>query len=248
MKEFEQELSDAIGQRNIAWHHERLGRFTSSRFGDLMRRGKASTKQMRASLTKGLKCGDITDQMYKAQISEIEALEYESNFGDACKTYVYEKIGEILTQSVHDSGGSAATEWGNDQEAHAVNWYIEKTGEKVEPMGFVKFGELAGGSPDGKKVDRNGILEIKCPFNPANHIRTLITEQVPSKYFYQVHGNIMVTDSDHCDFISFDPRMQDDSLKMVIIRVDRDESVIQEIKDRIQEVADYMRALIEKYK
>jgi len=248
MDEFDKELSDAIGQRNIAWHHERLGRFTSSRFGDMMKRGKAATKQLRTSLIKEYEQGKITELFYNTQLRDIENIEYQSNFGDACKTYVYEKIGEILTQSVHESGGSAATEWGTDQEVNAVQWYIEKTGIKVEPMGFVKFGELAGGSPDGNKVDVNGILEIKCPFNPSNHIRTLITEQVPSKYIYQVHGNIMVTESDHCDYVSFDPRMIEDSLKMVIIRVDRDESIIKEIKDRIHEVSDYMRALIEKYK
>ena len=248
MDEFDRELSDAIGQRNMAWHHERLGRFTSSRFGDLMKVGKPATAQLRKSLEKEIGEGKITPAFYKQQIEEIKAIEYDGRFGDACKTYVYEKIGEILTQSVHQSGGSAATEWGTDQEENAVKWYMEKTGEKVIPIGFIKFGELAGGSPDGKKVDSNGVIEVKCPFNPANHIRTLITEQVPSQYFYQVHGNIMVTGSDHADYISFDPRMIDDSLKMVIIRVERDEEIINEIKNRIQEVADYMRTLIEKYK
>ena len=244
MDEFEKELSDAIGQRNMAWHQERLGRFTSSRFDDMMKVGRASTKRRRERITNSLACGDISQEYYDIELQEIESIEYESRFGDACKTYVYEKIAEIMTQSVHLTGGSAATEWGTDQEANAVRHYEKVTSRRVQPIGFLKYNEMAGGSPDGKIIGENGIIEIKCPFNPANHIRTLLTETVPKSYFYQIHGNIMVTGSDFCDYVSYDPRMQDEEYKIMIIRVDRDEEIIKAIQERVQEVADYMRLLM----
>lgn len=245
MSEFDSELSEAIGQRNKAWHAERLGRFTSSRFGDLMSTGTAGTKQRRARLEKNLKDEKITKEVYDAEMKDIELIEYNSRFGDGCRTYVYEKIGEILTNSVHETGGSQATEWGTDQEENAIKEYEARYRKQVKPMGFVKFGELAGGSPDGQVIGEKGIIEVKCPWNPANHIRNIITGEIPKKYFWQVHGNILATDAEYCDFISYDPRMIDPSLRLHLIRVKRDKATLDILQDRIREVGELMNTLME---
>lgn len=244
ISELDREISDAIGQRNMFWHMERLGKFTSSKFEQMMKTGRAGTSQRRKRIEKAYEEKEISYRVYQDEIKDIEQIEYNARFGDGCRTYVFQKIAEIMTQSVHETGSSFATEWGNDQEDSARKEYENRENKTVLPCGFIKFGEFAGGSPDGKVKGENGIIEIKCPFDPANHVRTLITNEIPAKYFYQVHGNIMITDSDYCDFISYDPRMQSESLQLVIIRVERDEKVIQEIQERIKEVADFMRSLI----
>ena len=242
---FDEELSDAIGQRNEAWHAERLGRFTSSRFGDLMSTGTAGTTARRKRIDKQLKEKEITKKAYDEELKDIENIEYNARFGEGCRTYVFEKMAELMTNSVHMTGGSAATEWGTDQEEYAISEYENRYGKTVKPCGFVKYGELAGGSPDGKIVGEKAIIEVKCPYNPANHIRTVITNEIHKAYFWQVHGNILATDAEYCDFISYDPRMIDPSLRMHVIRVKRNIETLDILRSRIQEVADFMKIMME---
>lgn len=163
--------------------------------------------------------------------------------GVAAMRYVYEKVAELLTNAPHIVS-SQAMEWGTEMEQEARNKYIEKTGNEVLPCDFIEFGEFAGGTPDGI-VEETGIIEIKCPFNPANHCETIITNEVPEKYIMQIQGNLMVTNRKWCDYISYDPRVQEESLRLFIKRVYRDEEVITLIQERITEIS---QLVIELYK
>lgn len=184
------------------WFEKRLGRLTSSRFGDMMQKGRAK----------------------------------DQRFGTACTKYINEKIAEILTGQ-GSSFSSQATDWGTDLEPEAIAFYQDRTKNIVDydSKRFVEFGEYAGGSPDGL-IDDDGAIEVKCPFNSINHIETIRTNKVPKQYVHQVQGHMMVTDRKWCDFVSYDPRIKDDKLKMHIIRVERDEELIDEMKERITEV------------
>jgi putative phage-type endonuclease len=173
----------------------------------------------------------------------------DERFGVACLKYAYEKVAEILTNAPHIVT-SQAMEWGSELESEACAKYEEETGYSVVPgsvVGFYPYGDYAGGSPDGLVGD-DGIIEIKCPFNSANHVETLLTNKVPDKYIFQVQGNLMVTGREWCDFVSYDPRVQEPSLRLVIIRVHRDEEVIQSIKDRITEVSALIQKLVSQLK
>jgi hypothetical protein len=189
------------------WHYDRLGKFTASRFDDLMKRGRGK----------------------------------DQRFGNMCLTYVYEVLGGILTQQPHIVT-SQSMDWGHDNEQAAIEAYEHESGNKVDAVGFVSYGDYAGGSPDGL-VGKDGIIEVKCPYNPGNHAKTLVTGQVPDQYWFQVQGNMMVTGRKWCDFISFDPRVQDESLKMKVIRVDRDEDTIELIGQRIKEVRELLEQI-----
>jgi predicted phage-related endonuclease len=166
--------------------------------------------------------------------------------GVAAMKYVYEKVAELLTNAPHIVT-SQAMDWGNEMEAFARTKYTEITKNEVTQAGFFEYTEMSGGSPDGL-VDEDGIIEIKCPFNPANHIETIITNEVPVKYIYQIQGNLMVTDRKWCDYISYDPRVQEPSLQIFIMRVHRDEEIINEIKERIEEISQLVKDLYEKLK
>src|SRR5690606_12945331 len=173
----------------------------------------------------------------------------DDKFGVACLNYAYEKVAEILTSAPHIVT-SQAMEWGSDREAEACAKYEGETGYSVVPgsvVGFYPYGEYAGGSPDGLVGD-DGIIEIKCPFNPANHVETLLSNKVPDKYIFQVQGNLMVTGRKWCDLVSYDPRVQEPSLQIVIIRVFRDEELIKSIQERIVEVSALIQQLCEKLK
>lgn len=170
----------------------------------------------------------------------------ENKFGTSAMRYVYEKVAELLTQAPHVVT-SQAMEWGTELEQDARNKYIELTGNEVSQCDFIEFGEFAGGTPDGI-IDEDGIIEIKCPFNPANHCETIITNEVPEKYLMQIQGNLMVTDRKWCDYVSFDPRVQEESLRLFIKRVYRDEVIIEAIRERIIEVSQLIKELHSKLK
>ena len=175
----------------------------------------------------------------------------DNKFGTLCMNYVYEKVAEMLTQTPHIVESQAMT-WGSNMEAEAIKKYEEETGNTVSPADFIEFGEFSGGTPDGL-VGEDGIIEVKCPFNPANHIEYILGNKIPDKYVFQVQGNMMVTGRKWCDFISYDPRVNEDSLKIFIVRVERDEEIIQAIKERIAEVSEkvkelYAQAILKKVK
>ena len=207
---FDMNLEPDKGQEE--WHQKRLGKFTSSRFADMMTTGRAKNER----------------------------------YGQSAIKYIYEKIAEILTAQPHVVT-SQSMDWGTQMEAAAITLYEEKTGNKVEYTGFLEFGSYAGGTPDGL-VGEDGVIEAKCPFNPANHIQTIIENQVPNQYQFQVQGNLMVTGRKWCDFISYDPRVNEDSLKLHVIRVERDEAIILAIQERIAEVTEKLNELLNQIK
>lgn len=204
------------------WHKKRLGKLTSSRFDDMMQKGRGK----------------------------------EDKFGRSAMVYIYEKVAELLTNAPHEVT-SKAMEWGTDMEAVAIARYEEITGLKVSPSDFYPLGEFAGGTPDGMVEDEKaaqfsegpeGIIEVKCPFNPANHAETLILNEVPEKHLFQIQGNLLVTGRWWCDFISYDPRVQEKSLQIFIKRVYRDEQIISAIQDRITEVSEKVKELFNQLK
>lgn len=161
--------------------------------------------------------------------------------GQAAIKYVYEKVAELLTNAPH-TVTSQAMDWGTQMEAEAIAKYEEISGNSVLKCDFIGFGEFAGGTPDGLVGDK-GIIEVKCPFNPANHVEAIITDSVPKQYIFQLQGNMMVTGREWCDFISYDPRVQEETLKLFIKRVERDEELIKAINDRIKIVSQLVQDL-----
>ena len=155
------------------------------------------------------------------------------NPSKVAETYMLDLLSEIITGKPSDEINSKYLEWGNRHEASARSAYCWDKGVEVSQVGFVNHPTIkrCGGSPDSL-VDEDGILEIKCPYNTTNHLRTLLSYEVPSEYQWQVQGNLWVTQRKWCDFISYDPRFQF-GVDHVVIRVERDELLIEELEDRV---------------
>jgi len=190
------------------WAQERLKKLTSSRFGDMMSRGRGKNE----------------------------------DYGVRAITYVHEKIAEHLTGVSHQIFG-AALEWGTDHEDEAREKYEKLRDVKVVQCGFISWGEVAGGSPDGLVGD-DGIIEIKNPFNSANHVKLMLTSEVDPNHIFQCQGNLMVTDREWCDYISHDPRMTEEAFQLVVVRVERNDEIISAISERIDEVNKYISELL----
>ena len=50
--------------------------------------------------------------------------------------------------------------------------------------------------------------------------------RVRPEYYAQIQGNLLVTDRKWADFVSFDPRVQNDAFALKVLRVERDEDFI----------------------
>ena len=119
-------------------------------------------------------------------------------------------IAERLTGDMADSFTTPAMQWGIDTEPKARDEYSIQTCERVELVGFIRHPtiEWLGASPDGL-VDSDGLLEIKCP-STTTHLRYIANGVVPPEYKPQIITQLIVTGRKWCDFVSYDPRLNDD--------------------------------------
>jgi hypothetical protein len=126
-----------------------------------------------------------------------------------------------------------ATKWGTENEPLAIEAYRARTGYEVDsrPFQYFHYNAWIGGTPDGLVGD-DGCVEVKCPYDPSVHVKTLISRQVPKEYDWQTVGHLLVTGRKWCDFISYDPRMQSPQ-NLVVIRVERSEPRIELLKSRL---------------
>lgn len=183
-----------------------------------------------------------TTEWFDARLGKITA----SRFGDVmtkaksgkglsakAESYLLELVTEIMTGDSKQIE-SASLDWGTFTEENACEEYEVLNFVEVEKVGFIQHPEYekVGGSPDGLVGDK-GIIEIKCPFNSANHISYLFSEKLPGAYYAQIQGNLWITEREWCDFISFDPRVLDQTKRMIIKRVERDEKYITDLEESI---------------
>lgn len=111
--------------------------------------------------------------------------------------------------------------WGIAHEGAAREAYELFKNVQVFEIGFVYYDDTrrVGCSPDGL-VDDDGLVEIKCPMSKT-HIDYL-RNGIPKKYYQQIQFQLYVTGRDYCDFISFDPRLKDEKMRLYIQRIKRD--------------------------
>ena len=211
-------ILETATQRSEDWYAARLGKATASRFKDAIATKKQTEKQKKDGLP-----GDPM----QAQLDYCTELVVERLTGQRAQKFV-----------------TAAMQWG-DHEPAARAAYERVTGRIVEETGFVAHDTLmAGCSPDGL-VDWDGLIEIKCPFNTANHIETLLNG-MPADHIPQVQGQMWITGREWCDFVSYDPRMPE-ALQLHVQRIQRDLGFIADLEAKVtsflQQVGNQVEAL-----
>jgi predicted phage-related endonuclease len=150
------------------------------------------------------------------------------------KAYAWELVCERLTGNAAEHFASVAMQHGTEFEPQARMEYEARTGAMVEQVGFLHHPTIAlcGGSPDGL-VDEDGGLEIKCPYNSANHLQCFLTG-MPEEHIPQVQGLMWITGRQWWDFVSYDPRMPD-HLKLYQSRIERDDEYIATLEKAVRE-------------
>lgn len=160
----------------------------------------------------------------------------------ARQSYLIELVTERLTGSAASHFTNAAMQWGTDNEAGARVLYEQRTHVQVQETGFVAHPIIAAGaSPDGL-VDWDGLIEIKCPFNSAIHVQTLM-DGMPDDHMPQVQGQMWITEKQWVDFVSFDPRMPE-PLQLYVQRVNRDDAYIARLESEVANFLEEVDAMV----
>lgn len=195
-----------------------------------------------------------SDEWYEARLGKVTASRLDDVMatikkGEAAAraNYRIELVSERLTGERMLSFTSQAMQWGVYNERAAVAAYELETGRIVSDVGFVVHPVIAdsGASPDGLVGD-DGLIEIKCPETKA-HVNTLLQKKAPAQYIPQIQWQMACTGRKWVDFVSYDPRMPS-NLKLAIIRVDRDDELIekyeQEVINFLSEVSETINLLL----
>jgi putative phage-type endonuclease len=177
------------------------------------------------------RCGKVT----ASRVADIIA-KTKSGPSASRENYLSQIVCERMTKKPAESYSNAAMAWGTEQEPFARAAYESAKDVLVEEVGFVLHPNIseAGASPDGL-VGLFGLVEIKAP-NSSTHIQTLLDQKVPEKYNPQMQFQMASTGRHWCDFVSFDPRM-DEGLQLFIKRVEFDPVYVAKLE---REIIDFL--------
>ena len=110
-------------------------------------------------------------------------------------------VSEVLTGEIK-TFTAKITNAGIEREADAIALY-EFEHEMVIPSTVITEGEYLACTPDGF-VGEDGIIEVKSPWQPINHIQCW-WKGMPPKHKPQIQFNLWITQRKWCDFISYSP-------------------------------------------
>jgi putative phage-type endonuclease len=142
--------------------------------------------------------------------------------------YLMELAIQRVTGFIEESYTNTAMQWGKDNEGTARALYEAKADVFVDQVPFIDHPTVEGFgcSPDGL-VGTDGLVEIKCP-NSTTHWEYFKKNVPPQKYVIQMQAQMACTNTQWCDFVSYDPRMPERS-QLLIVRVARDDSFINDV-------------------
>lgn len=178
---------------------------------------------------------DWKNQRYgKFSASEIVKLLGVRGLGETGKTYAIEKAIEELYGEFEEPFISYDMQNGIDTEPLAFAKFKELKGLEfleVENCGFFEYNKHAGASPDGLVSD-NAVLEIKCP-KSTTFFKLVATNEIDPKYIAQMQMQMLCTGRDKAYFFNY--LIHDGTEYHHEIIVERDEVMIEKIKERLDE-------------
>ena len=205
--------SEYLIQGSTAWLQARLAHVTASRIADVR-----TEPRSKAEKESGVLSG-------------------------TAESYMLELIGEYLTGCQATDYESVAMRWGTQWEPEARDVYADTLDCDVDQAGFHRHPTIprVGCSPDGL-IGSEGLLEIKCPFTTKEHVRTAMHQSVPDQYVPQTQAQLWITGRKWLHFVSYDPRVKDTGLRLIVVPVERDEEYIARMETAVTR---FVRTMLE---
>ena len=223
-------------QRSDQWFEDRLGKVTASQVKSVVARGR-----------------------------------YDKPYEDYYKYMIELAIERVLEKRKRFT--SRYTDHGNEYEPAAAAYYEDLYPERdVIETGFIEHGELACGASPDRLVDDDGLIEIKAPNTDTlvKYLVSMIEPEIDGKenpdyelvkllglkgsewkfYMEQMQMQMWITGRKWCDFVVYDPDMEENT---IIKRVERDDEWIDgimlprilEFLDGVDKLERYLRRHLE---
>jgi hypothetical protein len=219
----------------------RLGKITSSRCSVLFTGGKRPM---------------TPDELAAEKAAKGRRTTMDTLFGEGAITYLYGLVDEITTGEPKEEFDFKQCEWGKANEMDAIHDFETISGLSVDYHGisnpeFIKYGDFAGGSPDGKVVGHSAIVECKCHWDGGKHMKKLLIKSVEEfkeefkEEWMQDQMNMLVTKTDNCYSISYDPRKMNPRLRLKIIKVPADYKWQEEFNIRLTTATEIMADVLD---
>ena len=213
-------------QHSLDWFRARIGRFTGSQVGRLMKSGRGKDDYFsKDALT------------YIAEIASERLLNPSVLIDD---DLFEDYLAQTTTSNKH-------TAWGNDQEPNAKDLYCSINRRNVTSCGCLEWSQWwFADSPDGLAIEDNGCIEIKSPLQKTHTEYMLNVSDAESlkaykpEYYWQVMAHLTVTGADWCDWMSYCPFSQKPLHVVRINRNDDDIALMLERVNRANELATEM--------
>lgn len=155
-------------------------------------------------------------------------------------TLLHKLAGERLCGEPAENYTNQFMERGKSMEDEARQHYAFVRDCEPRRVGFIKNGKM-GCSPDALIGD-DGLLEIKTA-SPHILIPMLLKAAFPMEHYAQCQGALMAAERKWCDLIVYWPKM-----KPLIVRCERDEDYIAQLRDAVDLFDLDLRRLCEKLK
>ena len=225
-------IVDNVEQRSLDWHRLRIGSFTGSKIGDLMKSGRK-----------------------KEQIFGDTAMSYIFKVAaERMLNPVFVNDDELFGQYIEQQQVySKAIIWGQEQEDNAKDLLMRKNPEwELADVSSCKHDTIPhfAASPDAIIYDRKKLMigEIKCP-SVHTFVRYLVEindaeslKKVQPDYFYQMQAEMACTNAESGIFVAYCPWL----VKPIhIVPIERDEEAIKAIEERVVKANEIVEQIID---
>lgn len=162
-------------------------------------------------------------------------------------SYLYKLAGERLTGVCGEGYKNDTMERGNEMEPKIRRDYEMLTDQDTTLVGFIlSRNGKAGCSPDSL-VGEEGMMEAKSASPPVlipMRLKALgDPKYFPPEHYAQCQGNLWIAEREWIDLIVWWPAM-----KPVVVRIERDEAYIDQLRDAVDLFDLELRRLVEKLK
>jgi hypothetical protein len=175
----------------------------------------------------------------------VRLMGYEDSavFPEGAITYVTEKVLEVVTTGEKKQLNTASVNHGKETEVEAALEFMKKYNLVVCNYGddqeFIELGEHVGATPDGL-IGKDKGIETKCPDSKTHllYLETLTVENFKkscTKYYWQIQGSMYVTGRDSWYFVSYDPRFKNESKRLFVLEIHRNDTDIAKLEKRLTE-------------